>query len=305
MILVTGAGGMVGSHLRDQFADDELIRTDLRESADEMALDICDRAQVMKTIGDMRPSVVLHMAAETDVDRCEREPDHAYASNMVGTLNVALACQAYDIDLVYISTCGVFDGTNAEPYTEFDAPNPLTVYAKSKLEGEKVVASLLKRYYIVRAGWMFGGRARDKKFVGRIAQLCQTQKEILAVSDKVGNPTYASDLLKTVRVLTERRLYGLYHVVNAGTCTRYDVAVEVARLMGSSVVIKPALSAMFPAAAPRARSEAARAYKLELLGVGAMRDWRPALSEYLHSWILRPEARAIPAPEHVPVGARS
>ena len=222
---------------------------------------------------------------------------------MVGTLNLALACQAYDIEMVYVSTCGVFDGTNAEPYTEFDAPNPLTVYAKSKLEGEKAVAALLRRYYIVRAGWMFGGRARDKKFVGRIAQMCQTQKEILAVSDKVGNPTYASDLLKTVRALTERKMYGLYHVVNSGTCTRYDVAVEVARLMGSSVTIKPASSAMFPASAPRARSEAARAYKLELLGFEPMRDWRSALSDYLHSWILRPEARQ--APEHASVGART
>jgi dTDP-4-dehydrorhamnose reductase len=302
MILVTGAGGMVGCHLRDQFADDELIRTDLIGSADERPLDIRDRAQVMKMIGETGPRLVLHMGAETDVDRCEREVDHAYTSNLVGTLNVALACQEYDIDLVYVSTCAVFDGGNPEPYTEFDTPNPLTVYAKSKLEGEKVVTSLLKRYYIVRAGWMFGGRARDKKFVGRIAQLCQTEKEIRAVNDKVGNPTYASDLLKTVRVLTDRKLYGLYHVVNAGTCSRYDVAVEVARFLGSSVKIKPVSSALFPASAPRSRSEAARAYKLELLGIHTMRDWRSALSDYLESWMLPPEPAA--APEQATAGAR-
>jgi dTDP-4-dehydrorhamnose reductase len=302
MILVTGAGGMVGSHLRDQFADDELIRTDLVGNAEDRALDIRDRAQVMNILAETRPRYVLHLGAETDVDRCEREVDHAYISNMVGTLNIALACQAYDIDLVYVSTCGVFDGTNPEPYTEFDTPNPLTVYAKSKLEGEKVVSSLLKRYYIVRAGWMFGGRARDKKFVGRIAQLCQTEKEILAVNDKVGNPTYASDLLKTVRVLADRRLYGLYHVVNAGTCSRYDVAVEVARLLGSSAKIKPVSSALFPASAPRSRSEAARAYKLELLGIHTMRDWRSALSDYLESWIL--PADPAPVPERATAGAR-
>jgi dTDP-4-dehydrorhamnose reductase len=297
MILVTGAGGMVGCHLRDQFADDELIRTDLVGSADERAFDVRDRAQVMKVIGETRPSLVLHLGAETDVDRCEREVDHAYTSNMVGTLNIALACQAYDIDLAYVSTCAVFDGNNPLPYTEFDTPNPLTVYAKSKLEGEKAVTSLLKRYYILRAGWMFGGRARDKKFVGRIAQLCQTEKEIRAVDDKVGNPTYASDLLKTVRVLTERKLYGLYHVVNAGTCSRYDVALEVARFLGSSVNIKPVSSALFPASAPRSRSEAARAYKLELLGITTMRDWRAALEDYLESWLLPADTPATPEQE--------
>ena len=184
MILVTGTEGMVGSHLGDVFRDDELFRTDMIGSATATQLDVRDRDQVMRMIERVQPSMVLHLGAETDVDRCEREPDHAYRSNMVGTLNIALACKAFDIELVYVSTTGVFDGANPEPYTEFDDAKPLTVYAKSKYEGEKAVASLLSRYYICRAGWMFGGRARDKKFVGRIVQLCQTQPEILAVSDK-------------------------------------------------------------------------------------------------------------------------
>jgi dTDP-4-dehydrorhamnose reductase len=281
---------MVGSHLRDVYRDDELFRTDLVPSDDAVYLDVRDRGQVMKMMEFTRPALVLHLGAETDVDRCEREVDHAYTSNMVGTLNVALACQAFNIELVYVSTTAVFDGASPEPYTEFDPPNPLTVYAKSKYEGERAVTSLLSRYYIVRAGWMFGGRARDKKFVGRIAQLCQSEREILAVNDKVGSPTYASDLLKTVKSLSGTGLYGLYHVVNGGTCTRYDVAVEVARFLGSSVSIKPVSSALFPASAPRSRSEAARAYKLDLLGINEMRDWRPALAAYLDSWIPRPEA---------------
>ena len=284
MILVTGAGGMVGSHLSDVYADHELIRTDLAGGESYTALDIRDRSQVMQMFAATRPKLVLHLGAETDVDRCEREVDHAYASNYLGTLNIALACQAYSIEMVYVSTTGVFDGANPEPYTEFDRPNPLTVYAKSKLEGEKAVTSLLSRYYIVRAGWMFGGRERDKKFVGRIAQLCQTEREILAVNDKVGNPTYASELLKTIRVLTGTGLYGLYHAVNGPSCTRYDVAVEVARYLHSSIPIKPVNSALFPASAPRSRSEAARAYKLDLLGINQMRDWRTALGSYLDSW---------------------
>jgi dTDP-4-dehydrorhamnose reductase len=255
----------------------------------------------------VRPSMVLHMAAETDVDRCEREPDHAYTSNFIGTLNIALACKAIDAELVYLSTAGVYDGAKPEPYTEFDAPNPLTVYAKSKLEGEKAIASMLTRYYIIRAGWMFGGRARDKKFVGRIAQMCQTEREIMAVYDKIGNPTYASDLLAMVKTLSATGLYGLYHVVNEGSCSRYDVAVEIARLLGSSVTIKPVSSALFPASAPRTRSEAARAYKLDLLGLNHMPNWRTALYNYLNSWMLRPApvaaTIAAPSPVNIQVGA--
>lgn len=284
MILVTGAGGMVGSHLADVYADDELIRTDLVGSDTHMALDVRDRAQVMQMVDTLKPSLILHLGAETDVDRCEREVDHAYVSNYLGTLNIALACQKHNIELVYVSTTAVFDGANPEPYTEFDTPCPLTVYAKSKYEGEKAVTSLLSRYYIVRAGWMFGGRERDKKFVGRIVQLCDSEREILAVNDKVGNPTYASELLKTIRVLTGTGLYGLYHGVNGPSCTRYDVAVEVARHLGSKASVRAVNSALFPASAPRSRSEAARAYKLDLLGINPMRDWRTALASYLDSW---------------------
>lgn len=280
---------MVGSHLSDVYDDEELFLTDLIPNGMVAYLDVRDRGQIVKMIEATRPDLVLHLGAETDVDRCEREVDHAYTSNTVGTLNVALACQAYNVELVYVSTTAVFDGANPDPYTEFDRPNPLTVYAKSKYEGEQIVASLLSRYYIVRAGWMFGGRARDKKFVGRIAEMCQTQPEILAVNDKVGNPTYASDLLKTVKALSETGLYGLYHVVNGGSCTRYDVALEVARLLGSGVSVKPVSSALFPASAPRSRSEAARAYKLDLLGINQMRDWRTALASYLGSWSVRAE----------------
>jgi dTDP-4-dehydrorhamnose reductase len=279
---------MVGSHLSDVYSDDELLRTDMTGTGTVAHVDVRDRDEVMRTIERVRPDKVLHLAAETDVDRCEREPDHAFRSNMVGTLNIALACQAFNIELIYVSTTAVFDGSNPEPYTEFDAPRPLTVYAKSKFEGEKIVSSLLTRYYICRAGWMFGGRGRDKKFVGRIVQLCQTEREILAVSDKVGNPTYARDLLATIKALSATGFYGLYHVVNTGSCTRHDVAIEVAKFLDSPVIIKPVNSALFPASAPRSRSEAARAYKLDLLGINQMRDWRTALHDYLSSWVLRP-----------------
>jgi dTDP-4-dehydrorhamnose reductase len=278
---------MVGSHLLDVFAADELYRTDLVEAPGIDILDIRDLSAVLATFERVRPSMVLHLAAETDVDRCEREVDHAFRSNALATLNVAVGCQRISAELVYVSTAGVFDGTKPEPYTEFDAPAPVSVYAKAKYEGEKIVQTLLPRHYIVRAGWMFGGKGKDKKFVGKIAALCldNGSREIRVVNDKFGSPTYAKDLLANLRSLARTGLYGVYHIVNAGWCSRYDIAVEIARFLQSDIPIVPVSSPTFPLSAPRPRSEAARSYKLDLLGINDMRPWQDALHEYLAGWV--------------------
>lgn len=290
MILVTGSGGMMGSHLTDVFSADELYCTDMRPSENVHALDTRDPAAVMRTFERVRPDMAIHLAAETDVDRCEREVDHAFRSNALGTLNVALACQRFGTELVYVSTAGVFDGAKPEPYTEFDTPAPVNAYARAKYEGEKIVQTLVPRHYIVRAGWMFGGKGKDKKFVAKIASIClgleNGTREIRAVNDKFGNPTYAKDLLQNVRVLARTGFYGIYHVVNTGSCSRYDVAVEIGRFLQSDIPIVPVPSAMFPLSAPRPRSEAARSYKLELLGLNGMRPWQQALHEYLSDWLV-------------------
>lgn len=289
MILVTGSAGMMGSHLTDVFSPEELYRTDMRPSDDVHALDTRDPDAVMRTFERVRPEMAIHLAAETDVDRCEREVDHAFRSNALGTLNVALACQRFGTELVYVSTAGVFDGAKAEPYTEFDSPAPVNIYARAKYEGEKMVQSLVPRHYIVRAGWMFGGRGKDKKFVAKIAAMClgleNGTREIRAVNDKFGNPTYAKDLLQNLRLLSRSGFYGVYHVVNTGSCSRYDVAVEIANFLQSDIPVVPVPSAMFPLSAPRPRSEAARGYKLELLGLNSMRPWQHALREYLTDWL--------------------
>jgi len=289
MILVTGAAGMMGSHLLDVFSPDELYRTDIQASGHVAALDTRDAAAVMRLFERVQPEMALHLAAETDVDRCEREVDHAFRSNALGTLNVALACQRFGAEMVYVSTASVFDGAKPDPYTEFDAPAPISVYAKAKFEGEKIVQTLVPRHYIVRAGWMFGGKGKDKKFVAKIAAMCLGLeggvREIRAVNDKFGSPTYAKDLLQNLRVLCRSGFYGLYHTVNAGWCSRYDVALEIARYLQSDIPIVAVSSATFPLSAPRPRSEAARSYKLELLGLNGMRPWQDALHEYLAEWL--------------------
>ena len=280
MILATGAKGMLGGYLHTAYRPEEIVITDIAE------LDVRSRPSVERAVEQYAPTHVLHFAAETDVDRCEKEPDHAYMTNVIGTLNVALACQKSGVIMVYVSTVGVFGGIDkAEPYTEYDEPSPVSVYGKTKLEGEKVVRELLQRYYIVRAGWMMGGGPeRDHKFVGKLAHLIKTRDEVMAVDDKFGNPTYAKEFVANLRGLVESGYYGLYHSVNSGMCTRYELAVEIARLLGRNTKVIPVSSAYFPLPAPRPRSEAARNYKLELLGLNKMSDWRVALRDYLGSW---------------------
>lgn len=286
--LVTGADGMLGSALCPLLAKRgySIIQTDLFPSNEgSEKLDVRNYNFVKETVHKTKPDLIMHLAAETDVDKCEVEPDHAFLTNTIGTQNVALICQKYDIELVYISTIGVFYGDKAEPYTEFDEPNPINIYGRSKLEGEKTVQTLLKKSYIMRAGWMIGGGPKkDKKFVGKIIkQMCETQK-LKAVNDKIGSPTYTHDFSKCLGDLVETGFYGLYHCTNKGVGSRFDVANKIVEFMGrTDVIVEPVSSAYFPLPAARARSEMSRNYKLELLGMDSARNWEEALKEYINT----------------------
>jgi len=285
-ILVTGAAGMVGDALCPIFRKEgyEVLATDIDVNNGEKIgfLDVKDVTSVFKTVREEKPDVVIHLAAETDVDKCEIEIDHAFRTNVIGTQNVTLACQRYDAVMAYVSTAGVFDGTKYEPYTEFDDPAPINVYGKTKLEGERFVQSMLSRYYIVRSGWMMGGGEKDKKFVAKIIkQLVKTSK-LSAVIDKFGSPTYTVDLSHGLKEMIESDYYGLYHMANKGYASRYDVAKKIVEYLGrDDVIVEPTSSAYFPLPAPRGRSEMMRNYKLELLGKNTMRPWEEALQEYV------------------------
>jgi dTDP-4-dehydrorhamnose reductase len=293
-ILVTGAAGALASYVPGVFTDHELVLTDI--TGDFEHLDVADPDAVLSTAERVRPDVVLHFAAATDVDRCEQEPDLAFSTNAIGTQNVVRACRAVDALLVYISTAGVFWGDKPDPYTEFDEPGPANVYGHSKLAGERAVEAQLSRYYIARAGWMIGGGAtRDKKFVGKIVELVRRGEQSLrAVDDKFGSPTYAKDMVAGIRRLLQTDNFGLYHMVNTGgPCSRYDVALAIRDALGRpDLDIAPVSSAYFPLPAPRARSEAMTNYKLQLLGRDWMRPWQEALAEYVTTELVPDAARA-------------
>ncbi len=230
-ILITGAHGQVGQALVAALQDTHTL---LRPQRNE--LDI-SHSTVVGRIIEQAPELVIHSAAWTNVDACAREPDQALLINGLGTKHVVLACQALDIPLVYVSTNEVFDGSATRPYLEYDQPRPINPYAYSKWVGEQVVQQLLRKFYIVRVAWVFGG---PRNFVQTMVRLAQERSELAVVDDEIGNPTFAPDIAEGIARLIEQPAYGTYHLVNDGHCSRHEFAREILQQVGrSDVHVRP------------------------------------------------------------------
>jgi len=276
-VFITGCKGQLGQVLYAALAGHTLSGCDLPE------LDVTERAAIARAIADFAPHAVIHAAAWTDVDGCARDPEQAYRINALGTQNVALACAASGAAMAYVSTNEVFDGTAQEPYREWDPPHPLNPYARSKAAGEWFVRHLLTHFYIVRTAWLYAPGGRNFSNPHRVLQLADEQGALRVVTDEVGNPTYAPDLAAGFAALIRTGAYGVYHLTNAGYCSRYDFAREILRLSGREhVPVEPITLADFqrastpPRFAPLANTAAAA------LGV-TLRPWQEALVEFLKS----------------------
>jgi len=269
-ILITGHKGQLGRALWRALAGETLLGVDLPE------LDITDAPSTSQAIADFRPEVVLHPAAYTDTAGCERDPDLAYRVNALGTRNVALACQRVGAVLLYISTNEVFDGRKSEPYLEWEQPNPLNVYARSKLAGEWYVQMLLERFYIVRIAWLYSREAPS--FVTKILQAATEQAELQVVTDEVATPTYAPDLAAAIAALIRQPIYGLYHFTNAGQCSRYEWALKILELAGRHVPVRPVATREYPGATLKPPYSVLRNFCGAALGI-ALRPWEEALEE--------------------------
>jgi dTDP-4-dehydrorhamnose reductase len=291
-LLITGAQGMMGRDLRAlaEAAGHDAWPTDVARLARDPQdrLDVTDHAALEHAFEAFHPDAVLHLAAMTNVDDCELNPEQAWRVNAVGTQNVALHCRQRALPLVYISTGSVFDGEKPTPYHEFDVPNPQSIYSRSKWQGELIVRELWPQHYIVRAGWMFGGGPEDKKFVAKMVDQARAKPVLRAVDDKSGSPTYTRDISARCLELLATGRFGTYHAANEGCCTRYEMAqaiVEYARIAGCRV--DPCGSAEFPLPAPRPRLEALEGLHARLIGLPPMRGWREALADYIQTELLR------------------
>jgi dTDP-4-dehydrorhamnose reductase len=242
-------------------------------------IDITDRDKFLKLAGDADPEIIYHCAAFTAVDKCETEQNEAYLVNATGTQNACLAAESLGVPLVYISTDYIFDGTKNEPYDEWDAANPISVYGKSKYAGETFVRALCPWFYIVRTSWLVG--AGRPNFVDTILRLAKEKDELKVVSDQQGSPTFVKDLAHELLRLTESGAFGTYHIANTGYTTWFDFASKIVSLSGLKTRITPCATEDFPRPAPRPKNSRLSARLYENAIGNEMPDWEAGLREYL------------------------
>lgn len=287
-IYMAGCGGMLGDAFHDVFADRHVVKcTDIDLNAQWLSfLDFRDFQTYRSDVADFGPDYLFHVGAHTDLEYCEGNVDEAYVTNTLAVENAVHIANELNIPLLYISTAGIFDGAR-ETYDDWDRPNPLGHYARSKFMGERFVLENARRYLVCRAGWMMGGGpAKDKKFIQKLlAQLKGGAKELFIVDDKLGTPTYTIDFARNVELLLSAELWGLYNVVCPGVTSRLEVARYLIGTLGlrNEVALQPVPSSHFATEyfAPRPDSERLLTKKLDLRGLNRMRDWRTCLDEYL------------------------
>jgi len=290
-ILVTGATGLLGYDLCKELllTDNEIYGCSLREKNNILPennflnFDITDNKQTYEIISKINPDVVIHTSAYSDVDGCEKTPQIAYKINSIGTRNICIACQRFDTVMCYISTDYVFDGKNTpvDGYNEFDVPNPLSVYAKTKYYGELYVKHLLNKFFIVRVAWLYGNKR--KNFIRNAIENIKTSSEIKVVEDQKGCCTYTKDLSKAIISLINSQLYGIYHITNSEGATRKEILEYIFNILGKRTVIKTVKrKEIFIAERPFDSTLNNFVWKLN--NFKPLRSWKEAIKEYLNEF---------------------
>ncbi|MFH1826377.1 MAG: dTDP-4-dehydrorhamnose reductase [bacterium] len=278
-IVIIGSDGQLGTDLGKVIPPAEQIPLTIDD------LDITDRDKTMAVIKKHAPQIVINTAAYHNTDKCEDHQDIAFAVNAAGAKNAAEAAQAVGAAIVHISTDYVFDGKKKTPYFETDEPKPLSVYGRSKLEGEKLVAQANPRHFIVRSTGLYGAAGCLGKgganFVETMIKLAKTKPELKVVDDEVLSPTYTYDLANKLNQLVQTQHFGLYHIVNQGGCTWYEFAVEIFKLLGRPVTIKKAKAADFNYKIERPKYSVLQNNHLAKIGLDDLRPWPEALRAYL------------------------
>lgn len=290
-IYIAGCGGMLGEAFYKQFKDEfEIKCTDKDVNETWLSfLDFRNFDSYSKDVEDYNPDYLFHLGAYTDLEWCEMNPDETYLTNTLSVENAVFIANKLDIPLIYISTAGIFDG-NKELYDDWDEPNPLGVYARSKYMGEKYVCENARRFLACRAGWMMGsGPKKDKKFIQKLMkQIKDGERELHIVNDRDGTPTYTHDFAKTVKILIQKEYWGLYNCVCGGQTSRLEVAQELLNIIGkkNEIKINTVTSDYFKVEyfADRPASERLWTRKLNLRDASLMRDWKISLKEYIDEY---------------------
>jgi dTDP-4-dehydrorhamnose reductase len=273
-ILVTGSDGLIGTNILPELSKQfEII------PVTEKQWDILDRKLGEEIFHTHQPDVLINLAAITNVDGCEDATELAYRVNAEGAGVIADLCREHNVKLLHFSTDYVFDGAGTKPYTEEDAPNPLSVYGRSKLFGEKKVLKSLPSSLVLRTEWIYGRGGEN--FITKVRKVARETGKVEVVDDQIGTPTFARDLAWPVKELITRNKSGIYHVTNGGSCTWFQFAKQIFSLLHIDVPCLPISSAQLSWRARRPAYSVLDCSKLRNdIGL-VMRPWQEALVQYL------------------------
>lgn len=274
-VLVTGVKGQLGSDIAAELK----LRAEECIGADIADFDITDRGATVGTIKKYMPDCVIHCAAFTDVNGAEEKRGLCERINVLGTENVALACNEADAKLIYISTDYVFNGEGMRPYKPNDERNPINFYGMTKSLGEDKVRSICPKHFIVRTSWVFGKNGTN--FVKTMLRLGEQMEGLTVVDDQIGSPTYTPDLARLLCDMAATERYGTYHATNEGFCSWYDFAKKIMELSGIGCNIKPIASKDYPSPAKRPQNSRLSKEKLVQNGFYKLPPWEDALKRFI------------------------
>lgn len=277
-IVILGGKGQLGTEIYEYLKDKEEIY-----SFSHQELDILNYDLLEKKLQEIKPDVVINCSAYTKVDKAEEEKDECIKVNTIGAKYVSFLSYKVGAKIVYFSTDYIFDGEKSTPYTEFDDPNPLSVYGLSKLYGEKLTIEHNPNHLILRISWLYGIYGRN--FVKTILNLARERKKLTIVNDQRGSPTYTLDVAKQVYELIKKDKVGIYHSSNQGETTWYDFAKRIIEILKiKDVEVLPIKTEEYPSIAKRPKYSVLDNFLLKLEGINIMRDWEIALEDFLNTY---------------------
>lgn len=275
MVLVTGVNGQLGFDVIK-----ELKRRNIKcLGIDRAELDITDENAVHEYISKLKPKCVIHCAAYTAVDKAEDEEEICSKVNVYGTENIAKACKKVDAKMIYISTDYVFDGQGDKPFEIDGNIKPLSVYGKTKYEGELKVQKYLDKYFIVRISWVFG--LNGNNFIKTMLKLGKEKESLNVVCDQIGSPTYTFDLAPLLCDMAISEKYGVYHATNEGFCSWAEFAEEIMKKANLACKINFIPTSEYPTKAIRPFNSRLSKKALVENGFRVLPGWEDALDRLL------------------------
>ncbi len=268
-LLVTGSTGLLGKSLCPMLDKEGWQYW----ACNSKIFDITNTKMVNEIMNKISLDFIIHLAGYTNIDQAEDNPQLAYDVNQLGTRNIANIAKKHNIPILYVSTDNVFDGTSTTPYKTTDATNPINVYGKSKLAGEREIMKATKKFYILRTSWLYGAGG----YVDAMLTFSNFRKEISVVDDQVGCPTSCDEISKKiVEIIKENKPYGIYHISSSGSASWADFTKKIFEIKKRNVEVNVIDKSDFPRPAKRPKyCVLDSTYKLP--------DWQNSLEEYLTS----------------------